>query len=138
MSRSHNNRELDRLRRVLDDVPSKALDKAEQAIKTGVDEGATLMRLYIATRGTDYSHSRGRLGRIESGLMFNAVDSQTQRSSDAVIGRFGWLNEKRDYFAWQEQGFQHWQSGKDVEPMFALMDAIVKAREVVERELNQK
>ena len=94
---------------------------AEGVLREVTDEGAALMRENIATRGTAKS---GREGRIDTGLMYDSVNTSVTTSERGnVTGRFGWIGRKEKYFPMQELGFTHYLSGEAVEPMYALADA---------------
>lgn len=117
------------LRMRIENLPEEALDTAEEIMEDVTKEGADLMRQYIKTRGTEGS---GKEGRIESGTMLDQVDSQVFRNPRSVRGEFGWgLNGKdaKDYYHYQEDGFRHWISGKNVPAMHAQLDAFMKMRE---------
>ena len=121
--------DLRKLRMRIENLPEEALDEAEQIMEDITKEGADLMRQYIRTRGTPDS---GKMGRIESGTMLEEVEHAVHRNPKSVRGEFGWgvdggLHEK--YFDYQENGFRHWLSGKNVPPMHAQLDAFIKMRE---------
>lgn len=100
------------------------MDRVEEgtsnAISDAVNLGETNMKQYILTRGTLKS---GEQGRVETGRMVSAVTSTFNRTGKGnAVGRFGWLNDRADYFKFQEGGFRH-VGGMDVEGMYALSDA---------------
>jgi hypothetical protein len=94
-------------------------------------QAAITAQAFTAERGT--AHSRGA-GRIDSGDMAKAIEADVVLKADEIIGKFGFLGEKADYFKYQTiTGFNHWLSGEFIEPTFALRDAKVIAEgEVIE------
>jgi hypothetical protein len=105
---------------------SKADFYLEQISATGEEE----MKQYIASRGTSYSRSQGRAGRIESSAMYDAVSHRPNPNTSAFVfsWEFGWVNGFLSYFGFQERGFRH-VGGASVEPMYALRDAATTARD---------
>lgn len=92
------------------------------ALKHNMQDGEEITQTFIATRGTEKS---GKQGRVDTGAMLDAVDSDTQlKSKDEAIGRFGWLKKKPTYAQYQEDGTKY------IAPMYALSDAaeIVKVQ----------
>lgn len=85
------------------------------ALRKNMNDGEEITQTFIATRGTEKS---GKQGRIDTGAMLDAVDSDTQlKSKEEAIGRFGWLKEKPTYAPYQEDGTKY------IAPMYALSDA---------------
>jgi len=124
--------DLRKLRMRIENLPQEKLDQAARIMEEVTDEGADLMRQYIATRGIASDGNGGiKEGRIESGKMLKNVESAVHRNPKSVRGEFGWgvaggPHEK--YFDYQENGFRHWLSGKNVPPMHAMLDAFIKMR----------
>ena len=113
----------------IENLPDEMLDMAEEVMEDTVEDGADLMRHYIKTRGTGY---KDRPGRTESYDMLEAVETNVKRNRRSIVGKFGWGvagGRDDDYFSYQENGFRHWRSGKDVVPMHALLDAFIQNRE---------
>lgn len=71
--------------------------------------------------------------RIDTGYMLGTISaSEVQATGNIISGQFGWGingNPVEDYYLYQEQGFQHWRSGKDIPPMHALLEAFITVRE---------
>jgi len=110
-------------------LDARILDQAEPLVEEALQEGARVQQAVIATSGTGY---KDRQGRVETGSMLDDVDtSPVRRSGSTVEGEFGWVDRRKDYYAYQEQGFTHYLSGKDVAPMHALFSGFVTARETV-------
>lgn len=85
------------------------------ALRDNMKDGEEITQTFIATRGTEKS---GKQGRVDTGAMLDAVDSDTQlKSKDEAIGRFGWLKKKPTYAQYQEDGTKY------IAPMYALSDA---------------
>jgi hypothetical protein len=105
-------------------------EESEYILDQMADLGVELMRAHIETRGTEAS---GKRGRIETGEMLEDVGrTPVRRNRSRGSVRFGWglKGEKaEDYFWYQENGFRHWLSGKDVPPMHAFLDAYIRVRE---------
>lgn len=86
-----------------------------RALSDNMKDGEEITQTFIATRGTEKS---GKQGRIDTGAMLDAVDSDTKLvSKDEAVGRFGWLEKKPFYAPYQEDGTQY------IAPMYALSDA---------------
>lgn len=101
----------------VDEINRRTFRTLENAMK----EGEEITQTFIATRGTP---GTGKQGRIDTGAMLNAVDSEAKlQGKDEAIGRFGWLDKKPFYAEYQEAGTKY------IAPMYALSDAaeIVKA-----------
>lgn len=94
------------------------------------EESAQNMQQNIATRGTAYSASQGRAGRVETENMINAVTFRRYPKAGPTVflWEFGWIEQWEPYFKYQEEGFVHIGSG-NVEGMFALRDASTEARD---------
>jgi hypothetical protein len=85
------------------------------ALKNNMQDGEEITQTFIATRGTEKS---GKQGRVDTGAMLDAVDSDVKlQSKDEAIGRFGWLKKKPTYAQYQEEGTKY------IAPMYALSDA---------------
>ena len=85
------------------------------ALRENMKDGEEITQTFIATRGTEKS---GKQGRVDTGAMLDAVDSETQlKSKDEAIGKFGWLKKKPSYAPYQEDGTKY------IAPMYALSDA---------------
>lgn len=96
------------------------MSDAGEIVSRAVDEGESITKLHIATRGTAKS---GKKGRIDTQKMYDAVNSDmTRKGSQEAEGKFGWIDEYDKYFGYQEDGFDH-VGGVTVEGMYALSDA---------------
>jgi hypothetical protein len=133
------NRELDQLRLRVQAMGPGLQDEAEKIVRESVNEGADRMRGFIETRGTGFE---GRRGRVDEGYMLGDVAaSEPQRDRRGVRGQFGWGvtgGKVQAYYRYQEQGFKHWRSGKDVAPMHALLDAYIQTRENFKRKIIKR
>lgn len=106
--------------------------KNYRALQDNMKDGEEITQTFIATRGTEKS---GKQGRVDTGAMLDAVDSDTRlKSQDEAIGRFGWLKKRPFYAEFQEDGTQY------IAPMNALSDAaeIVKIQLVKDISSNVK
>lgn len=116
-------------------IPEDMLEDLEPLLLRTVDTGADLMEAHIETRGTVKS---GKRGRVETGRMLGAVDSEVFKRGTTLVGRWGWLNEWEKYFLYQENGFRNAWSREDVAPMHALYDSFFHQREALFSELAKK
>lgn len=92
-------------------------------VADAIEEGENITKHHIETRGTAKS---GKRGRIESGKMRDAVNSQMVKSGTRdAEGKFGWIDTYENYYGMQEEGFRyvHADPEFDVEGMYALTDA---------------
>lgn len=96
-------------------------DGLEEALQNAMEDGAQIMRDNIATRGTVKS---GKAGRIDTGQMIGDVKARIYPGTvkGNQVGRFGWIDNREDYYGFQEGGFEH-VNGGEVEGMYALQDA---------------
>ena len=92
--------------------------------------GADKMSEYIGTRGTDnlwekpWNGKAGSfIGRVTTGKMLKSVGARSEGGAKQSRAAFGWIRNVEDYFKYQENGFFHWLSRINIEPMFALRDA---------------
>jgi hypothetical protein len=108
----------------------KVIKEANRFLEEIALAGADEMKGYIANRGTGYSQSQGRSGRIESGTMYDAVQHRPNPNvaNNVFSWEFGWIGVYLSYFGYQEKGFRH-TGGTSVEPMYALRDASTTARD---------
>lgn len=120
---------LDDLEGRLHRVPA-VVAEANRALEEIAAQGAEEMRGYINTRGTNWSRSQGRAGRVDTGQMLDDVSYRQNPHHSARIfsWEFGWINAFQQYFGFQERGFRH-VGGTSVEPMYALRDASTSARD---------
>jgi hypothetical protein len=119
---------------------TRILDGGAQVAEDAADYGVSLMREYIATRGTGYVGKGARAtpeGRIDTGQMYDAVKAgQVRRNPSGVAVSFGWGIDGSpvpSYFLTQENeptpgGFP---------PMHALLDATIHTREYFYAELKK-
>lgn len=124
----------------------KKVDEVQsQAAENAVEYGAELMKNLIATRGTGHTWKKPWYGRVGSypgrdhtGHMVNSV---TTRVLTDTAGRkqvhFGWLNQRDDYFLYQEGGFFHVLGGFEVEGMYAMVDSAEEAFTMLKEELKR-
>lgn len=90
-----------------------------------VMQAALTARAYTAQRGRPTSRGGGR---VDTGAMAEAISDKVEASASLIIGKFGFLDEKADYYMYQTiTGFNHYLSGNFIEPTFALRDAKVIA-----------
>lgn len=128
------NNDLDTMQARFRAIPQELEEEAERLVQGAIEEGAEAMEMVIATSGTGW---KDRQGRVETGKMLDHVkEFGTERDGNRVEGKFGW-DDPENYFIYQEQGFRHWISGKDVVPMHALLTGFVAAREHVIRGLGR-
>lgn len=87
----------------------------------------------IATRGTAKS---GKVGRIDTATMIDAVDFRVTGSNLKWGLKVGWIHGLIKYFKFQEYGFQH-TNGDAIEPMFAMRDAWTNAQDKARSEAQE-
>lgn len=107
----------------LQQIPDKLLPCIQQKVAEALAVGKTSMETTVNTSGTDYSLSQGRSGRVDTGEMLSEINSQTSRSGNTVNGFLGWLEGTPMWARYQELGFTHYLTGKDVEGMHAIANA---------------
>lgn len=120
-----------------DDVTKRQSKKIGGIVESAVKEGAEVTKFYISNSGTPKS---GKRGRIETGLMRDSVRSSVPvKTRRTVVGIFGWIKTFKDYFGYQEEGFNHF-SGVRVEGMYALTragdDMLKKVKKKIEEALK--
>lgn len=107
------NREFYDYRTRLGQLPNTMRDVAVRIVNESVKEGAEIM--YDKVNRVDTEHMKG------------SVSYEDARSAGKTVkGKFGWGlhgSKVEPYFIYQEQGFTHAYSGKDIAPMHALFDA---------------
>ena len=105
-----------------------AADAAEQVIQTTVDEAEQLQKRLldnaVTMTGADrISRGRGNTaGRNDSGAMIDAISNTVDAEDGRVTGKYGWVNEQRDYFSYQDWGT------KRVPAAHSLLDSFVAVR----------
>lgn len=100
-----------------------------RALQDAMKEGEEITQTFIATRGTS---GTGKQGRIDTGAMLDAVDSETRlENKDEAIGRFGWLEKKPFYAEYQEAGTKY------IAPMYALSDAAEIVRDELLKDIGK-
>lgn len=104
------------------------------SLSQAASDGENTMKHLIATRGTAKS---GKAGRIDTGEMYSAVTSSFNRTGKGnAVARFGWLKERKDYYGFQEAGFDH-VNGVTVEGMYAMTDAYELIRKQLAEDLKR-
>lgn len=123
------NAAFNRLEQRFRNADKRLIEESVDLVDEATEAGALAQKIVIATSGTGWED---RQGRLDSDKMFDAVSTTPAKlRGDAVEGEFGWVNETEPYFAYQDQGFTHWQTGQDVTPMHSLLSGLVAAREHV-------
>lgn len=116
------NEDLNNMTTHLRAMQSNMRQEAAQIVKETIEDGANLMRQNIETKD-----------RIDQGYMLGDVAaSEVQSDAQGVRGQFGWGvtgGPVQPYYLYQENGFRHWRSGKDVPPMHALLESFITVRE---------
>ena len=101
-------------------MPDRLLDCIEGKMREALEFGKESMVDTVETSGTGY---QGRRGRVVTGEMRDEIAHQQSRSKDRITGFLGWLEGTPLHARFQELGFTHALSGKDVEGMKALANA---------------
>lgn len=122
--------------RIVKDTERYNADDMGQAGVYGRDK----MKEYISTRATQWGREvMGREGRIESGDMLRAVGYRDGKFG--ATGRrveIGWITDRQDYYRYQERGFNNKRTGKWVQGMFALQDAVEDTIRFLDRKLRAR
>lgn len=104
-----------------------------ETLTSAIRDGSQLTKEHISTRGVG-----GKQGRIDTARMVGAVsDRVSERTRDNWTGAFGWINEKDPYFLYQEGGFKHVFSGKEIPAMYALSDAAAQVWDQLKQDLKE-
>lgn len=101
---------------------SNADGAVEAAAQRTVDYGLAAMQ-----QATD---------RIDTGLMLGSTSRDVQARGDSIVGRFGFLNRKEDYFAYQTVTGFTTLDGRYIAPTFALRDGYELGKMVAEQALT--
>lgn len=123
-------------RRIVREVEQNTADDMGDAGVYGRDK----MREYISTRATQWGREvMGREGRIETGKMIGAVGYRDGKYGPSRRRlEIGWISEKQDYFRYQETGFNNKRTGRWVEGMYAMQDAVEDAMRFLERRFRSQ
>lgn len=121
----------DRLAANIGAARAELADTRDIAERLG-EETMNEIKVNIATRGTAKS---GKVGRIDTGRMVDAVDYHVT-GSDLKWGlKVGWIYHFFNYYKFQEYGFNH-TNGDAIEPMFAMRDGWTNARDKARTEAD--
>lgn len=101
---------------------SNADGAVEAAAQRTVDYGLAAMQ-----QATD---------RIDTGLMLGSTSRDVQSRGDNIVGRFGFLDRKEDYFAYQTVTGFTTLDGRYIAPTFALRDGFEFGKMVAEQALT--
>lgn len=114
---------------------------------TGVDEAVMEVAQDTAEKGKNITQynveitgtaKSGKRGRIESGVMRDAISGQAERTGrNKARAEFGWISKAPAYVPFQEQGFNH-RGGNYVEGMFALADAADEVLADLKEDLDRR
>jgi len=87
---------------------------------------------HIARQGAQEMQSN--IDRIDSRDMIDDVGYKKVASGATFsTWAFGWVDRFQKYYHFQEGGFVHWRSGKEIAGMHALKDATEEARATLKR-----
>lgn len=112
----------------------RKISEIQDLVEDAAEEGKNIAQHNVETRGTAKS---GKRGRIETRQMLDAIDAETtHRDKRSVKSRFGWIKEFKDYFGYQEEGFEH-INGVNVEGMYAITDAGDEVLKNLERDIER-
>jgi hypothetical protein len=116
-------------------VVRDAVVLGEDLMQQGIEYGGTLEQW---TRADRYGRWSSDPGRVASGKMLDAVESDMEVDDNHVRGEFGWIDNYEDYFGFQEAGFYHVRAQREVASMHALSDAAEAVFEFIDEELDTK
>lgn len=113
-------------------IISKIESRNRESMTNAIENGSQIMKEHISNRGI---HKRGR---IDTARMVGAVGSTVrERTRDKWSGAFGWVDDKADYFVYQEEGFTHAWSGNEIPAMYAKQDAAAEVWDTLKYELGE-
>lgn len=98
---------------VLNKSPKVVLEESKLMAQEVAELGENEMKAIILTSGTEFSDRARQAGlnkgpgRFRTGKMYNSVKSSVQTSGNEVNARFGWIDQIRKYFIYQETGFRN-------------------------------
>lgn len=108
-------------------IPNELVEESIQLVEEAAQEGAEIME--------------SKIDRIDTSLMKGSVASSSPEvDGTTVSAEFGWGvdgSEVKDYFKYQEYGFTHAWSGKDIPPMHALTDTFLQVWEKMKGRLSR-
>lgn len=129
-------------------ITNSVQDGVEKAVERITEEGVAKIREFVETRGLNkqwrrsytsdrsgQTRDRSGPGRIDSGMMLEAVSSQLKASKGVVEVAMGWLNPDSDEeypIQFQEYGFIH-DNGENIAGMNSLEDTIIFIEANIER-----
>lgn len=122
--------------------------KVRQVADEVATEGEAMVKAKILTSGTGRTWARTRYkrgkarsgsfnGRVWTGDMIDAVENEVVVAPSATIASFGWINTFKQYFADQEGGFVHPDTGATITGMFAMGDAADNIGKIVEQKMGR-
>ncbi len=140
----------DLISKKVDGLEGATRQKMKAALQESLEDGRDRLRELIAERGTgrtwygDWGSmphgTPGRTasspGRSATGRMMDAATfTMSNDTKNRVRGRLGWLGRLGDlkYAPMQDQGFEHWITGEQIEGMMAMRDAARYTDEQFER-----
>lgn len=92
-------------------LQSRTRSMVQEVLENAEHEMVEIMRHSVTPSG--HSSSRG-VGRYHTGAYHAAPDSRVGGFGGWVSADFGFINEFRDYFEYQERGFYHVRAGRVV------------------------
>lgn len=105
-----------------------AIDEVEQIVSMTVEEAERDQKALLDRAVTRYgakrmAAGRGRsAGRNDTGAMIDAISSEVKANKTTVTGKWGWIDEVKDYFSYQDWGTDR------VPAAHSLLDTYVQAR----------
>lgn len=111
------------LRLKTEGLPDAVFQVFEEEAETQAED----MREYVRTRTRPSSSAAGR---IISSDMINSIKAQAERHTTQLTVKVGYIgsNPERDYYFYQDNGFQHTHAGW-IEGTHAIADSYIKSRE---------
>jgi len=111
---------VDRMRDDLFDMMAELSDKGKARMIEILEAAVTQTGFERATRG-------GHPGRVETGQMRDAIESDADIDGDEIVAEWGWLEAVKAYFLVQEHGAEVF--GVQFEGMHALRGSYLEMRE---------
>ena len=112
-------------------VEKKMKTETRAAVRFALELGEEQMKLYIATRGIN------KPGRIETRHMIESVGHGVRGGGGWGSGEVGWTKGEAEYFTYQEEGFRHYKSGKQIPAMLAFHDMWPQVKDFIRAELRR-
>ena len=123
------NRDLQTLETRLNLQKRVMIDQSTEIMEITMREAEDLQRELLdaaTTRTGEKRYAAGRgasAGRRDTDEMYEGIGSEVEATSKRVVGRWGWLNDPKAYYSYQDYG-----TGR-IPPAGSLIDSFIQIRE---------